>query len=537
MKRKLSVIAIFALLLSGVATSPASASSCLAITGTQVTGPGTCNGAITIPADITSIQSEAFESNGNLTSVTFAPNSRLVSIGDEAFAGSSLQSISFGPNSLLETIGREAFSNTGLALVDFGANSRLRTIGDSAFYGAYNLISISIPDSVVSIGESAFSDNAALGSVFFGSSSQLETIGDGAFYGARALTSISIPESVITIGDYAFGDTQNLTYVNFSANAQLETIGEGAFYEASSLLDLAIPDSVVSIGPLAFFEASALTSVSFGLMSELTTIGGQAFDGASSLALIELPSSLSSIGAGAFKDATSLQAVAFLGPAPSVLVGPAPSVLGGDITNIAGARALVGRTYIGTGTGKFGTVGSNWNGLLVEVLDATLSLNSAGNVTTLRVEFGAAPSTPQPTRSGFTLAGWSTTQGSTAQFAADLSDFIMGSQAQTLFAVWQEVPAQAQSASEELAHPFAGPLLLNLNRSNFEANLSSTLTFQGVRLNRIDSVLLDGKRLEIISKSRSNITLALPAMALGSYTLVIESKSGRLALSRFIVVR
>jgi hypothetical protein len=117
----------------------------------------------------------------------------------------------------------------------------------------------------------------------------------------------------------------------------------------------------------------------------------------------------------------------------------------------------------------------------------------------------------------------------------------MGSSATTLFAVWEEIPVEAPTpsaptASEEIAHPFSGPLLRKVDRRTFTAGEASSITFEGKRLNRIDSVKLDGIELEVISKSRDQIKLTIPAMQSGSYTIVIESKSGQLTLTPFIVV-
>jgi hypothetical protein len=102
-----------------------------------------------------------------------------------------------------------------------------------------------------------------------------------------------------------------------------------------------------------------------------------------------------------------------------------------------------------------------------------------------------------------------------------------------LFAVWDQVPG----AAEEVAHPFSGPLLRKVDRRIFTEDEFSSLTFQGKRLNRIDSVSIDGKALDVVSKSRDHITLKLPALPSGNYTLVIESKSGKLTLSRFLTVK
>jgi hypothetical protein len=231
----------------------------------------------------------------------------------------------------------------------------------------------------------------------------------------------------------------------------------------------------------------------------------------------------------------ALSTVTFLGPPPATVGVVAFQNLP------AGARAVVSSAYIGSGAGKYGNVGSTWNGLRVSLPTSTLSLNSAGTVTTQLLEETFTPTNPQLTRSGFTLAGWSATQGSAATFAADLSDFTMGPTAQTLFAVWEEIPVEvpsspAATASEEVAHPFSGPLIHKVDKRTFSAQDSSSITFHGKRLNRIESVMINGINLEITSKSRDHLTFTLPTLLSGTYSIVMESKSGKLTLPRFLTV-
>ena len=91
-------------------------------------------------------------------------------------------------------------------------------IAAQGFSDCEKLVSITIPDSVTSIGEGAFGNN----------------IRGDAFSGCTSLTSITIPDSVTSIGDYAF-------------------------YGCDSLISVTIPDSVTSIGSSAFYGCSSLT--------------------------------------------------------------------------------------------------------------------------------------------------------------------------------------------------------------------------------------------------------------------------------------
>jgi len=141
--------------------------------------------------------------------------------------------------------------NTTLTSITFAEDSQLTTIGAYAFYCCPNLASIAIPVNVTTIGEAAFSRGysitSSLASVIFAENSQLKTIGrfafgscsnltnitipasvtvidQGGFNSCTSLTSIIIPSSVISIGDWAFALCDSLTRVTFAG-----TIASGSF--------------------------------------------------------------------------------------------------------------------------------------------------------------------------------------------------------------------------------------------------------------------------------------------------------------------
>ena len=287
---------------------------------------------------VTSIENGTFEGCSSLTSIEIP--SGVTSIGAGAFwSCSSLTSIDFGENSQLTSIGGAAFSGCS-SLTSIEIPSGVTSIGDSAFEGCSSLTSIEIPSSVTFIGDGAFSWCESLTSIVVESGNtvydsrnncnaiietatntliagckntvipnSVTSIGSSAFAGCSSLTSIEIPSGVTSIGVAAFSNCSSLTSIDFGENSQLTSIGGSAFYGCSSLTSIEIPSGVTSIGNYAFWYCSSLTSIDFGENSQLTSIGKQAFSDCSGLTSIEIPSGVTSIGNQAFYGCSSLTSI------------------------------------------------------------------------------------------------------------------------------------------------------------------------------------------------------------------------------------
>ena len=160
---------------------------------------------------------------------------------------------------------------------------KVTSIGYEAFYNC-NLTSVTIPNSVINIGNRAFYYCSGLTSVTIGNS--VVTIGERAFSDCSGLTSVTIPNSVTSIGSSAFYNCSSLTSVHITDLAAWCNIdfqnnpllyAHHLYLNGEEIKDLVIPNSVTSIGNSAFEYCTGLTSVT--IPNSVTSIGDGAFYG------------------------------------------------------------------------------------------------------------------------------------------------------------------------------------------------------------------------------------------------------------------
>ena len=192
--------------------------------------------SVTIPDSVTTIGYAAFWGCNSLTSVTI-PDS-VTTIGEDAFNSCS---------SLTEFRGKYASEDGRCLIIDGTLNS----------FAPAGLAEYTIPDSVTTIGDSAFSHCSSLISVTIPDS--VIILANRIFEGCSALSSITIPDSVTTIGEGAFSKCYSLTSVTIPDS--VTSIGKDAFAYCRSLTSVTIPDSVTTIEDSAFWYCSSLTSV------------------------------------------------------------------------------------------------------------------------------------------------------------------------------------------------------------------------------------------------------------------------------------
>lgn len=179
------------------------------------------------------------------------------------------------------------------------------SINDNAFnfIVCRSLTSITLPDSVTKIGESAFACCNNLTRITL--SDGLTEIGTSALSFCSSLTSITLPDGVTKIGWGAFGYCDNLTSIIIPDG--VTEIEGSTFNSCSSLTRITLPDGVTKIGESAFGYCSSLTSIT--LPDGLTEIGKLAFNNCSSLTRITIPDSVIEIGSNVFWYCSSLTTV------------------------------------------------------------------------------------------------------------------------------------------------------------------------------------------------------------------------------------
>ena len=365
----------------------------------------------------------------------------------------------------IEIIGRCAFyNNTSLRLVNLPAN--LKYVGDYAFAGCEANIFTS--DHVIRIPNGC------------------EYVGAHAFRDCKSAISLYIPSSVKYIGDRAFKGCINLGYSQFKLNNQpnspnvigdviinegVEFMGEQVFYGCSGLLSITLPDSLQTIGPRAFYRCEMLESLTIG--SGLKEIPAYSFYNCSALKEVTVPGNVRNIGAYAFRGCSALRSITLAEGVESI--DRYAFFKATDVRYLSIADSV---TYIGDYSfrnmerisaiylhGNISYVGklafhgaknaviymenvqipetwsARWNGSFMPVVSGVkLSDDNAHVVSWSSAEgkienISSFVSLVDPSRTGYTFIGWSTTENDTAWQYADLTEVPENT---TVYSVWTE---------------------------------------------------------------------------------------------------
>ena len=233
-------------------------------------------------------------------------------IGNNAFIScSNLTSVTI-PNTVV-SIGQYNFQLSGLESVTIPDS--VTSIGEYAFNNMDFLTSVTIPAHVTHIGAGAFTfcwslesisvdpantSYSTLNGVLF-NKTQTEIV---AYPAGKAGTSYSIPEGVTSIGSNAFNGCALLSEISIPNS--VTSIGTAAFRACFGLNSIMIPQGVTSIGNLAF-AGSGISEIT--LPSGLTSINNWMFEQCENLAHIVIPQGVTSIGQNAFIHCQNLRTV------------------------------------------------------------------------------------------------------------------------------------------------------------------------------------------------------------------------------------
>ena len=361
--------------------------------------------SITIPDSVTSIQSSAFENCTGLTSVNM-PNS-VTYIARTAFYNcTSLKSVTI-PASVTD-IGSKAFGYYGnddetktidgfkinytkntyghyyatsngfsnetclitenlddgtLAISEYAGvdktfsipseinGKKVTEIGVNAFYNCSSLTTVTIPNTVRSIGSSAFSGAAITEIVIPGN---IEKVGAEAFIGCKSLASVTIEDGVKELGNVAFAGTAIKEIV---IPDSVTHIGGGLFQYCENLEKVVLSKSITEISNYSLSCCYALKSIV--IPEGVKVIGSFAFTFDKSLESVTLPKSLTDINRDSFKGCESLKELII----PENVVNFGDDGIGGN--NVPFDDTILLKCYPGTAAEKY----AKENGLNYKLID------------------------------------------------------------------------------------------------------------------------------------------------------------------------
>ena len=304
--------------------------------------------SISIPASVTEIGSKAFSGCDKLTTVEFAANSQLATIGDGAFGGTALTVLDLTPLTKLTTIGAEAFRSCK-SLTSLTVPNSVQRMGLSMLADCSKLSQLSIPfagqygyegfkdyfieyvyqyikknsgiewdrknqamalsilndigkqwylaiqseeEYVAFASRNCYGSFGLLGFLFGTDAYENSTVANQhldseyyTYYLPSDLKNVTITGSFVSA--WSMNGTKSIESVTFGAG--LKTIGDYAFYNSLGLVncDLQTASGLKTIGKASFMNCNEMLSIK--LPDGLTSIGESAFDYCNKLAEVRLP--------------------------------------------------------------------------------------------------------------------------------------------------------------------------------------------------------------------------------------------------------
>lgn len=236
--------------------------------------------SIDIPQSVKSLGNRAFSAAG-LEKITIESN--IKSVGDNCFSGcNNLSSVVIEDG--VESLGAGAFSSTAISTITIPES--ITEIKSSTFKSCLELQEVNLPSTLLSIGDNAFDMNP-------GNRRNI----NGEIWPDGSLSSITIPDSVQSIGIDAFKATR---ITSITIPKSITVIPERAFSYIMELREINFHEGVTEIASGAFRESILSGSITLDIPEGIVKIGDDAFNGATGINILNLPSSLREIGARAF---------------------------------------------------------------------------------------------------------------------------------------------------------------------------------------------------------------------------------------------
>lgn len=338
--------------------------------------------SVFIPATVLSIGDSAFIYCDALTTVTFAENSQLKSIGSAAFWGSEQVYPRFKEIKIPDSV---------------------ETIGNGAFYDCRDLERITLPSALQTLSTVTFYNCTALSEVTFPAS--LKTIESSAFSGCRNLSEVELPASLTTIESSVFHLCINLKTVSYDGSlkqwnditANNDVLGYScpslvmSDYTAQFILVknafLDPPPKTVTITKYTGKESTVILPSTISNWP-VTKIGEDALKDNTTITSVTIPASVTEIGSNAFAGCTNLTSVNYEGDWSNLTIqsgNPAVEDAAKDAANeqlfdfefILNNTAVIVTNYKCKGAAADVTIPSRYQGKPVTAINNAAFPNSA----------------------------------------------------------------------------------------------------------------------------------------------------------------